>query len=96
MSEIIIIEEVEIENMVIELCPWCKGRVQEGNEIIDSTIEYPFCNRCGRVDIYRKDWTTLDVVVQLVSFEECNCGDHIRHNNGGNYHSSTYKVIKIN
>lgn len=92
----IIIKEVELEGMLLVLCPWCKGRVQEGDETFDSTIDYPFCNRCGRVDRNTEDWTTLDVVVQLISFEECDCGDHIRHNNGGNYHSSKYKVIKIN
>lgn len=26
----------------------------------------------------------------LTIYEPCNCGDHVRHNNGGNYHSIIY------
>ncbi len=28
---------------------------------------------------------------KLVFYEECNCGDDIRHNNGGNYHSRVWE-----
>ena len=32
----------------------------------------------------------------LTSYEECDCGDDIRHNNGGNYHSRVWECTHPN
>jgi len=61
------------------------------SELLDSSTDaFSFCANCGNYGNFNN---LYDFNVELIEEETCNCGDHIRHNDGGNYHISTYKQI---
>jgi hypothetical protein len=75
-------------------CPRCTDMAFRRGEVIEtSSSDYPFCARCKAYGPWNPiDWEWFSVRARLLSEDECNCGEIIRHNNGGNYHYSRWQV----
>ena len=83
---------VSMVNMVIEWCEQCE-QPHEGDYYCTTSADFAYCGVCGRYS--GRYGGSMNAEVELVSREPCDCGDHIRHNNGGNYHLKTWKILKI-
>ena len=81
-----------MQRLEIEICETCVAP-EMGDQIEVSSSSFPFCVVCGKF----VDTTQLaEVHVELISKEDCDCIEkhgQIRHNEGGNYHSTVYKVV---
>lgn len=73
---------------------FCLDKARIGTELMKSTADRDFCAICGN---YGREFSNKTFNVKSIEQEECDCIEkhgRILHNNGGNYHISTYKIIK--
>ena len=63
----------------------------------DPNCDFLYCPLCSRfVNENDKAFSSaITIAVLDEEHEECDCGDRILHNNGGNYHFSYYKGIVV-
>ncbi len=83
--------------MVIDWCSDCGDvsdiPVKVGETYSTSSADFAYCGVCGRYG--GRYGGQMQATVDLVSEEPCDCGEHTRHNNGGNYHYKTWNILSI-
>lgn len=82
------------ENILFRVCRSHRiDEIREGIEIETTTAVLEFCSLCGR---YTNEIRYLvDAEYELVYEKHCDCADWIRHNDGGNYHYSSWRVKNV-
>lgn len=77
------------------LCRVCANRTDADGvaEILtESSADFSMCAECCA---YTEASYYIDVDVEILNIEPCDCDpNRPRHNNGGNYHYTDYKVVK--
>ena len=59
----------------------------------DNNSDFPACWLCGQYS--NSDLVSINFLGKYLKTDSCDCGSQIRHNNGGNYHYSYYKVFSL-
>ena len=82
----------------VSMCRECndKGTLFEVDTVTVSSQNYfQFCNVCCR---FQETPYLVEVTIEsVVSYDICDCIEmygRIRHNNGGNYHQTVYRISK--
>lgn len=75
----------------VRLCRWCRDRMVPGAVYtVSSQVVVPDCYACGSWGPASElEWFELAEEVE-VEWSPCDCGDQIRHNTGGNYHTGQW------
>ena len=82
-----------MERKEFALCEKCAGYEKPSDFLYVSTTDFPMCADCKT---YGETPVVREFAVELLSVEECDCIEkhgRIQHNNGGNYHLTTYQVL---
>ena len=81
-----------MERMEFALCEKCAGYEEQPDFLYVSSADFPMCAGCRS---YTETLVVREFPVDLLSVEDCDCMEkhnRIQHNNGGNYHITTYIV----
>ena len=82
------------KRLIVRHHPYCKPEV--GAEVRTSSAWINYCDVCGFYSAYEDEqFDSTTVVAALVDYDECDCGEWIRHCDGGNYHYRRYVVTSI-
>ncbi len=82
-------EKYEVKNMYFDICESCQLSETEPEILTLSSSEFSMCANCCA---FESKLESIEFTVVLMNEESCDCGDRKLHNDGGNYHDSTYKV----
>lgn len=78
--------------LVCDACGQFLPAIGEEATLFDTTAEFDFCGMCGN---YTRTKDSITLFVMESKHAPCDCGEHIRHDNGGNYHLSEYRGVVI-
>lgn len=79
--------------LIVRHHPYCKPEV--GAEVRTSSSWLAYCDVCGYYGYEDEILNRTVVIAALVEADECDCGQQIRHNDGGKYHYRRYVVTSI-
>jgi hypothetical protein len=82
-----------MERKEFTLCEKCAAYEKPSDFLYVSSADFSMCADCKT---YGETPVVREFPVELLSVEECDCiekHDRIQHNNGGNYHLTTYQVL---
>ena len=87
------LKKMEINKKDFYVCKECL--YSPPRELKTTTADsWDYCSACERYGSPLLEGEQISAIVLLSESEPCDCGNHIRHNNGGNYHYDSYKVLK--
>lgn len=84
------------EHVTLPLCRGCVERpVEAGQTVYTSTAEWGVCTVCRTHFLNEPVAGWLNVVATVEEEEPCDCGDVVRHNTGGNYHLTVWRIVAV-
>ena len=82
-----------MERKEFTLCEKCAGYEKPSDFLYVSSADFSMCADCKT---YGETPVVREFPVELLSVEKCDCIEkhgRIQHNDGGNYHLTTYQVL---
>jgi len=77
--------------LTLSICKNCPPP-KVGDVVTTTTADFDYCCVCGA---YTTTKVVVNAIARLLHSDPCDCGSTIMHNDGGNYHYSYWKILKI-